>query len=344
MQRNLAEPSNEVLAELLPAPVLRKIPLVGGGNSRLSKVETVAGEWYVVKQYQADRPWRDPLTCEFASLEFLWANGVRCIPRPVAMLPGQRSSVFEFIEGQRLCELDVVQVDLDPFSDFVDLLCRLQHADGIGTVPLASEACFTPNDFFAAIDRRLAKLGRVDDADLQGYLADEFVAVYERVRRGFDADGQQPCGEGLRRLSPSDFGIHNALLRSNGDLAFVDFEYFGWDDPAKMISDFLLHPANEPIPWTAKHTLAAKMIDVFADPDLAGRIRLCYPLCGLNWCLILLNEFLSDELVRRLHAQGRGDENIAGGSGVTALQQKQLDRSRARLEQMTADRLECPYV
>ena len=40
-----------------------------------------------------------------------------------------------------------------------------------------------------------------------------------------------------RALSPSDFGLHNALRGQDGQLRFVDFEYFGWDDPVKLVSD-----------------------------------------------------------------------------------------------------------
>ena len=42
-----------------------------------------------------------------------------------------------------------------------------------------------------------------------------------------------------RTLSPSDFGFHNALKRSDGRIVFLDFEYFGWDDPAKMTAEEL---------------------------------------------------------------------------------------------------------
>src|SRR6202040_3710161 len=45
-----------------------------------------------------------------------------------------------------------------------------------------------------------------------------------------------------RSLVPSDFGFHNSLRRMDGTLAFVDFEYFGWDDPVKLTADILLHP------------------------------------------------------------------------------------------------------
>ena len=46
-----------------------------------------------------------------------------------------------------------------------------------------------------------------------------------------------------RCLSPSDFGFHNSILDDNGRYYFLDFEYSGWDDPAKMVSDFFLQPA-----------------------------------------------------------------------------------------------------
>jgi hypothetical protein len=41
----------------------------------------------------------------------------------------------------------------------------------------------------------------------------------------------EPVGFGSQRHPPTD-----------GTLAFVDFGNFGWDDPAKTIVDYLLHP------------------------------------------------------------------------------------------------------
>ena len=52
-----------------------------------------------------------------------------------------------------------------------------------------------------------------------------------------------PLGEADRVVSPSDFGFHNALRTEDGRLAFLDFEYAGWDDPAKLVCDFELQPA-----------------------------------------------------------------------------------------------------
>ena len=44
-------------------------------------------------------------------------------------------------------------------------------------------------------------------------------------------------------MSPSDFGFHNALATPGGRLVFIDFEYAGWDDPAKLANDFFCQPA-----------------------------------------------------------------------------------------------------
>ena len=50
-----------------------------------------------------------------------------------------------------------------------------------------------------------------------------------------------------KSLSPSDFGFHNMLIDKNGRLRFIDFEYAGWDDPAKIICDFFCQP-KFPVP------------------------------------------------------------------------------------------------
>ena len=43
-------------------------------------------------------------------------------------------------------------------------------------------------------------------------------------------------------ISPSDFGFHNTLVRPDGELQFLDFEYAGFDDPAKLVGDFYACP------------------------------------------------------------------------------------------------------
>jgi len=44
-----------------------------------------------------------------------------------------------------------------------------------------------------------------------------------------------------RCISPGDFGFHNAIRTDQG-VRFLDFEFAGWDDPAKAAADFKLQP------------------------------------------------------------------------------------------------------
>src|SRR5260370_15342476 len=53
----------------------------------------------------------------------------------------------------------------------------------------------------------------------------------------------EPLARTSWRLSPSDFGFHNALRTGDGCTRFFDFEYAGWDDPARMVCDFFCQPA-----------------------------------------------------------------------------------------------------
>jgi len=141
--------------------------------------------------------------------------------------------------------------------------------------------------------------------------------------------------ENERTLSPSDFGFHNALRRTDG-IVFLDFEYFGWDDPAKMIADFLLHPAME-LAQDLKRRFMAQVLTNFNDNHhLAVRVEIVYPLFGLKWCLILLNEFIPRELQRRGFAQGEevcSDERRA----------RQLRQAKALLDHLMSERPSFPY-
>src|SRR5205814_4733466 len=96
----------------------------------------------------------------------------------------------------------------------------------------------------------------------------------------------QEISREARTLSPSDFGFHNMLRRPNGELAFLDFEYFGWDDPAKTVSDFILHPGME-LPHSLKQQFFAGALAVFSgSPKIEARVRAVYPLFALKWATI----------------------------------------------------------
>src|SRR6202041_3384794 len=107
-------------------------------------------------------------------------------------------------------------------------------------------------------------------------------------------------------LVPSDFGFHNSLRRPDGALAFLDFEYFGWDDPVKLTADILLHPGRPlELPQRERFRQAATRL-YGGDPAFATRLPAYQPLFGLRWVLILLNEFIPERWQRRVLAGETG--------------------------------------
>ncbi len=95
---------------------------------------------------------------------------------------------------------------------------------------------------------------------------------------------------------------------------FFDFEYFGWDDPAKMISDVLLHPAMDLRAGLKELFFATISNNLKLNGKFFRRIEIAYPFFGLNWCLILLNEYVPEHLERRTFADRKVDlESLLNG-------------------------------
>ena len=122
-----------------------------------------------------------------------------------------------------------------------------------------------------------------------------------------------------RCISPSDFGFHNVLLKNDGALCFIDFEYAGWDDPAKLIGDFFCQPAV-PVPPVYFDEFAAMVVSYSVRPEaLRERAYLLLPAFQIKWCCIMLNEFLPAAAQRRQFADPT--------SSLDQRQRKQLDKT-----------------
>jgi len=129
-----------------------------------------------------------------------------------------------------------------------------------------------------------------------------------------------------RCLSPSDFGFHNALLRPDGSVCFIDFEYAGWDDPAKTVGDFFSHPGVAVSHEQFEPFLARALAPFDNAEQMAARVRLLEPISQMKWCCIILNEFLPAAARRRNFANPVSD--------AIALKQRQLDKATQLFESL----------
>ncbi len=333
------------LAALVGQEVSGFTPLAGGRNNQLFSF-TAGGERLVAKHYHChpeDR--RDRLGTEFRALAWLRNQGCTNLPRPVVCDAEAGLAVYEFVEGQRPTAATIGERER---NDLVAFLLRLRdlagHPEACRFGP-ASDAVLSPAAAVRQIDRRRQRLAKAAESapELAAFLEQHFEPARQRIvdwaaqRSGAcRVSWDTPLEPADRTLSPSDYGFHNALLRPDATLCYLDFEYFGWDDPAKMIADFLLHPGLN-LPVGVRAGFFAEMTSRWPKPaSVASRTRIVYPLLGLCWCLIILNEYSEEGARRRAFAEGRPTTDASPRPGL-------LLRAGAFLNELLGNYREYPF-
>ena len=341
---------SKVVERLLGVRVFGIERISGGGNNRVFKVKTVNEESFFVKQYFKLSSASNRLEAEFYGLKFLWKQGIRHIARPLAVDSQQGIAVFDFIKGERANLIPSKSDDITQAINFLTSLKSLVGLRGAQKLQSAAEACFSLNELTENLNKRLLRLNNVETdvplfEDFRKFRDKEMVPTLERLKVSANRRcanlGSVPFSyldHAHRTLSPSDFGFHNAIRRHDDVLTFVDFEYFGWDDPAKTISDFLLHPAME-LDEQQSSMFLRNCINKLGETDdnLCNRVKTYFPLYGLKWTIIVLNEFCEPDWKRRKFS-GRSSNK------TEYYFQGQLEKANMFLRNAIQANEEFPYV
>ena len=294
-------------AGLRPALAIERLP--GGGNNRVYRVETAAGALLLKEYFRHPADPRDRLGAEQAFSRFAWEHGIRALPQPLGSDREAGLGLYEFIAGRKLAPGEVTAAHVAEAAAFFTAVNRHRADPSARSLPLASEACFSLAEHLACVDRRVQRLAAIEpESDLHrqaaALVADRLLPAWNRVRAAVVAGGiplDAALATAHRAISPSDFGFHNCLATDAG-LKFIDFEYAGWDDPAKTVCDFFCQPAV-PVPREHFEPFLAAAADAAGDPGLRDRVALLLPVYELKWCCIMLNEFLPVGDERRAFAR-----------------------------------------
>jgi hypothetical protein len=317
------------------------LPLRGGANNRVYRVNTDRGPALVKAYFQHVEDPRDRLASEFNFSRFAWAVGLRCLPRPIAADVESRMGLYEFVSGS---PIEASQVTEELVLEAMNFFCELngnRDLQEAALLPPASEACFSFAEHLQHVHDRLervAELGgdTIVDRDASSFVRNRLMPAWDRVsewvcnmshKLGISLDEEISLAQ--RCLSPSDFGFHNAIMAKDGTIRFIDFEYAGWDDPAKMVSDFFSQP---------KIPVSMKNYDMFvkhtgrAFQDVEAHRRRCalmLPIYRIKWCCIMLNDFLPMDSQRRRFADQ--------GLDLEKKKEKQLEKAMIALANLSGD-------
>jgi thiamine kinase-like enzyme len=288
--------------------ILKIKPIKGGGNSRVYLVQTVKGDKFICKKYYEQGFLKENrLNREFSSFIYLNKNGFSMIPDALYQNKKIGFGIYEYIKGVMINSQEIAESDISQLIKLFGKLRILSKTKEANDFLPAKEASFSIREVYGTIDRRLLKLQKISNNKLHKFLVGDFIPLYTKIKQWISSQHKLSIETVISRnfwsLSPSDFGFHNAIKRVDGKLIFIDFEYFGFDDPAKTISDFLLHPKNT-ISHKLKQFFVSEMLKIHQnDPELSERLKIEFPLYGLKWSLIMLNEFIPTEFNRREFAQ-----------------------------------------
>lgn len=272
--------------------------LGGGRNSRVILIKS-GQDSFVLKIYpQNSTDGRDRVGTEVELLNFLRGRGIRQVPKPLFWDKACNWAAYSWFNGSAVTVISPEVID--EALKFIGYLKKLSNTAAARQLPVASEACFSLLAHVQMVQKRLLKfrairgVGTIHDQVLQWtnelLVKDLNRTLKEIMMKLSDNELNENVPYSERILSPSDVGIHN-MLRMDNFYGFVDFEYAGWDDPAKFAVDWILQPDSPLDVDNASNLISGLKMQLTDTWHWQIRLNRIIDLYRLKWCAIMLNIF-----------------------------------------------------
>jgi len=247
---------------------------------------------YVLKGYKENSLNR--FTAELSFLNFARKVAKNYVPDVYEYDDDLRCLVLEFIEGGGFTEGQIPSLrDLEGAIDFFACLNSDRLSAQVDIQMPAREGFLSLNEHLENVQQRLDAMTTENlPSGLKPSATELLLAIRELMIEVKETTEKKISTEGLKNrltasdlvVSPSDFGFHNAI-RSPKGIKFIDFEFAGWDDPAKAIVDFQLQPR---IPIKRKNFVLLSALRKAEIMQIRRRCRILYPILLLKWTCIIL--------------------------------------------------------
>ena len=269
----------------------------GGRNNRVFRVETQKGECLLKLYFRDPSDSRDRLGHEYGFLEVCRGVGIEALPKPLAKDSENGAALYEFIKGSRVEVAGSTEILLA--AQFIEKINQHRGNKMFRALPNAAEACFSLKEHVGSVDRRIDRLTQMEsssplDREARLWVEKELIPDWKKIREQiiWEKDLEKELDQAMRMLSPSDFGFHNSLRKEDGSLVFLDFEYSGWDDPAKLVCDLANQP-DRPLSLEEAEPFSSSLVSWLGEADFwRSRFRILAPLYQVKWACIVLNDFL----------------------------------------------------
>lgn len=282
------------------------------GNHASYRLELDNEDVFFLKKTK--KPERRKLLNEYQALKLLNENKVCNVPRAIYLSANSDFIIQEWIAGKKVAPISQ--------HHLLKVIAFLQRLDALNQYEIeysnASMARTKLQDYMDAIELRIGeiysgistmseqypKLNLIKDlmddkiVPVQKQLFNRFLSQIERL----NLDSEKVFEKEQWILSPSDFAFNNMLETADGELVFIDFEYFGWDDKVKLVADFLNHLGHSLSDEQYLFFLRQLQDTGFLDENCLQRYELVKDLIRLEWVLIALNVASEKKLQQKIDA------------------------------------------
>lgn len=269
-------------------------PLRGGINNKVFRCTT--GEHkFVLKGYALHRAGdHDRFKAEVEFLNYARMVAPEFVPQLLGSDEASRSLVLESLEGEGFQEgAHPPEEDIEQAITFMRNLntsidLAKQYVSGS-----AADGFLKLTDHLRNIEQRASTMSvehlpcnfRAEAEELIKRLSRQLDCLQEKsahfIKKG---KCENALASSARCISPSDFGFHNAI-RTHQGIKFLDFEFAGWDDPAKAVADFDLQPR---VPLNFRARVLSKALPQW-NKGLMERYDVLFPILNLKWACIILS-------------------------------------------------------
>ena len=287
-----------------------------GANNQVHSVRSENGALLLKRYFKSPEESRDRFQAEKAFYNYLQGvEETKNVPKVFGWDDEHSLGLFEFVPGSSLHRGDVTSAAVEQCLRFFSAVNANRRHALARALPNVAEACFSLQAHLDCIGNRVETLSKFSpqseiDRRAAQFVTGELIPAWISTRKRIEIECDQLSID-LKRsvapesscISPSDFGFHNAIRRKDGGIVFFDFEYAGWDDPAKTICDFFCQPGI-PVSLDYWSRFTAGVDDAVEPAEsFEKRARLLLPAYMLKWCCIVLNEFTRKAQKRRRFAK-----------------------------------------
>ena len=278
-----------------------KFSIIRSGRNNKVILASTPKVKYIIKYY-TKRNFFNSHAREKLFLNILKKKNIKNVPKYLFSI-NKNISVISYLKGKLVSKINNFKIIQT--IKFINKINKNNKEDSI-SIPKASDACFSIKEHVDLVDKKIKKLQLIvnkkyKNSKIFRFLKHQVIPKLRYEKKYLKQNYIQLYNQKLKQdeiiISPSDLGFHNML--ENKKIFFIDFEYAGIDDPAKLMGDFICQPDLQ---------LNKKQIQFFIKnfhlskknlKKIKNRSKILLNMHRLKWCATILNYYLPSFKAKR---------------------------------------------